>query len=339
MKQELINRIMPNCLLPMYYMVTWINNLVFQNEPADALRQLIISKVKSNGQLLPEGWDLLLNNVIFEDNASITSSQALGWINAQNCPTCNQLQQIILDLKLNNSFPLVVETNVLNTLELEIDHDPTKNFYNEMNSAFMRNGMQYYVVRPVIKIKNFDLIKDAEPYLIVERLTPTKKCANRKSGWKRDKTLCNLNGNFWQGFGIMQSTLITEDGEFYRPNNIPITNQKQRIDFKFENYFKVWQINNNRVIAKRGNGRQSSNYDVVMPPHKWDNSYANPNNDFYSIRTLRKQKINLRLRIAYKIGNIEKISQPLKYFSIFAVTYNKNTGNSTEQQVLISIGK
>ena len=98
MKQELINRIMPNCLLPMYYMITWINNLVFQNEPADTLRQLIISKVKSNGQLLPEGWELLLNNAVFENNASINSAQVLEWINAQNCPTCNQLKQIILDL-------------------------------------------------------------------------------------------------------------------------------------------------------------------------------------------------------------------------------------------------
>ena len=55
MKQELINRIQPNCLLPFSYMVTWINNLEFQNEPADNLRALILAEPLREGDC-PRFW-------------------------------------------------------------------------------------------------------------------------------------------------------------------------------------------------------------------------------------------------------------------------------------------
>lgn len=333
MKQELINRIMPNCLLPMSYMVTWINNLEFQNEPADALRQLILSKVKSNGQLLPDGWELLLNNVVFEPNASITPAQALGWITAQNCPTCNQLQQIILDTKLKVSFPLVVETPVLDLLELDFDLVNISNI--QENKAFMRDGKQYYVHIPKFKIKNFDLIKDANPYLIVERLKPSKKGLGgsiKKNGWKRDRTLMVLGGEFWKSWEGSYWETVTE--EYYRPNEIPLTNAKQSIDLMLHNYFGVRKLNENKTITKKGFGNKSVSLDKIQPRMLIPNTQQEP-----YIRPYRKQKINLRLRIGFKIGDIEKISKPLKYFSIFAETFSVNNNGNQEQQVLISIGK
>lgn len=331
MKQELINRIQPNCLLPFSYMVTWINNLEFQNEPADNLRALILAELRSNGQLLPNGWELLVNNVFFETNASITQAVVLGWLAERVCPTCAQLKQMIQDFKIKASFPLVVETPVLDLIELDFD------LYNitdlEKNSAFMKDGRQYFVHVPEFKIKNFDLIKDANPYLIVERLKPSKiGLRGLKNGWKRDRTLMVLGGRFWKSWegGFFQE--VTE--EYYRPNEIPLTNAKQSIDLMLHNYFGVRNLNRYRTITKKGFGGKSVSSDTIRPrmliPNTQQESY---------IRPYRKQKINLRLRIGFKIGNNEKVSKPLKYFSIFATTKMVELGGNIEQHVFVSIGK
>ena len=331
MKQELINRIQPNCLLPFSYMVTWINNLEFQNEPADNLRALILAELRSNGQLLPNGWELLVNNVFFETNASITQAVVLGWLAERVCPTCAQLKQMIQDFKIKASFPLVVETPVLDLIELDFD------LYNitdlEKNSAFMKDGRQYFVHVPEFKIKNFDLIKDANPYLIVERLKPSKiGLRGLKNGWKRDRTLMVLGGRFWKSWegGFFQE--VTE--EYYRPNEIPLTNAKQSIDLMLHNYFGVRNLNGYRTITKKGFGGKSVSSDTIRPrmliPNTQQESY---------IRPYRKQKINLRLRIGFKIGNNEKVSKPLKYFSIFATTKMVELGGNIEQHVFVSIGK
>ena len=333
MKQELINRIQPNCLLPFSYMVTWINNLEFQNEPADNLRALILAELRSNGQLLPNGWELLVNNVVFEPNASITQAVVLGWLAERVCPTCAQLKQIIQDFKLKASFPLVVETPVLDLIELDFDLYNITNL--EKNSAFMKDGMQYFVHVPEFKIKNFDLIKDANPYLIIERLKPSKRGSSglmKKNGWKRDRTLMVLGGEFWKSWECEFFQEVTE--EYYRPNEIPLKNAKQSIDLMLHNYFGVKNLNGSRAITKKGFGNKSVSNDKIQPimliPNTQQESY---------IRPYRKQKINLRLRIGFKIGDIEKISKPLKYFSIFATTKIEELGGNIGQQVFVSIGK
>lgn len=330
MKQELINRIQPNCLLPFSYMVTWINNLEFQNEPADNLRALILAELRSNGQLLPNGWELLVNNVVFEPNASITQAVVLGWLAERVCPTCAQLKQMIQDFKLKASFPLVVETPVLDLIELDF------NLYSitdlEKNSAFMKDGKQYFVHVPEFKIKNFDLIKDANPYLIIERLKPSRVKPKKKNGWKRDRTLMVLGGEFWKSWEGFYWETVTE--EYYRPNEIPLTNAKQSIDLMLHNYFNVRNLNGLRTITKKGFGNKSVSNDVIQPRMLIPNTQQEP-----YIRPYRKQKINLRLRIGFKVGNNEKVSKPLKYFSIFATTIMVNLNGNDEQQVFVSIGK
>ena len=341
MKQELINKIMPNCLLPMYYMITWINNLVFQNEPADTLRQLIISKVKSNGQLLPEGWELLLNNVVFENNASITPAQVLEWINAQNCPTCNQLKQIILDLKLNNNFPLVVETNVLDLLSLDIittaDKEPSDycKHITYIDGDTPREPVitETLIVSrlPIFHLHNFELIQNSNAYYILERFVPAKRNKrgkSRKGGWKRDKLLMNIGAQFHDGWSGQNITVTPIIG--HRPNEIPITNPKQIIDFKPENYIALKVPTSNNFPRRVGIGKNNKNY-VLMNDHSEYRPKKNP-----------VTRIQMRVRVGFFVGGIEKISKPLNYFSIFAMKTTPvqlGLDNVSEKAVLINIVK
>lgn len=340
MKQELINRIMPNCLLPMYYMITWINNLVFQNEPADTLRQLIISKVKSNGQLLPEGWELLLNNAVFENNASINSAQVLEWINAQNCPTCNQLKQIILDLKLNNNFPLVVETNVLDLLSLDIittaDKEPSDYckhiLYLEGGTDAKPETTEMLIVSrlPIFHLHNFELIQNSNAYYILERFVPAKRNKfgkSRKGGWKRDKLLMNLWAQFHDGWSSQNITVTPIIG--HRPNEIPITNPKQIIDFKAENYIALKTPNSKNRIPRCAGINKDDKEDIL-----WDDTSK------YRPKQNPVTRIKMRVKVAFKVGGVEKISKPLNYFSIFAMkttTVNLRLDYTTEKAVLINI--
>ena len=340
MKQELINKIMPNCLLPMYYMITWINNLVFQNEPADTLRQLIISKVKSNGQLLPEGWELLLNNVVFENNASITPAQVLEWINAQNCPTCNQLKQIILDLKLNNNFPLVVETNVLDLLSLDIITTADKGPSDYCKHIFYIQGVtdeepetaETLIVSrlPIFHLHNFELIQNSNAYYILERFVPAKRNKrgkSRKGGWKRDKLLMNLGAQFHNGWNHQNITVTETVG--HRPNEIPITNPKQIIDFKPENYIALKTPNSKNNIPRRAGINKDDKADIL-----WDNTSE------YRPKQNPVTRIQMRVKVGFVVGGVEKISKPLNYFSIFAMKTTKESlglDNVSEKAVLINI--
>ena len=341
MKQELINKIMPNCLLPMYYMITWINNLVFQNEPADTLRQLIISKVKSNGQLLPEGWELLLNNAVFENNASINSAQVLEWINAQNCPTCNQLKQIILDLKLNNNFPLVVETNVLDLLSLDIittaDKEPSDYckhiLYHEGGTDAVPETTETLIVSrlPIFHLHNFELIQNSNAYYILERFVPAKRNKygkSRKGGWKRDKTLMNIGAQFHDGWSSQNITVTPIIG--HRPNEIPITNPKQIIDFKPENYIAIKTPNSKNNIPRRAGINKDDSPTLI---------YNFPN---FKDKRNPVTRIKMRVKVGFIVGGEEKISKPLNYFSIFAMKTTKvslGLDYTTEKAVLINIVK
>ena len=314
MKQELINKIMPNCLIPHYLMVVWINALQFQNEPADALRQLIISKLKSNGQLLPEGWELLLNNAIFEYNASITSAQALGWINAQNCPTCNQLTQIIQDLKLNMNYQIMVNMPVLEILEanMTVDADVNIGVNAKSFSTVMQgdNGMEEVQIVSKffsLQIKNFHYIKDANPYLIIERYTGAKKSTGRKAGWKRDRTLMKSDGAYFNGWENQWYDITEENG--FRPNEIAILNSKQVFDINPSSYIMLPIGNKKMPRVVSGNKNKSHNI-----AENWINGI--------------RQHVYLRLRVGYKIGGIEKISKPLINFSIFAKSEAQKYGYS-----------
>lgn len=324
MKQELINRISSCCLLPFSLMMTWIDSLIFPNDADGSFKAYLKTQIMTNGELRNEAWILLLQNAEFEENSPITSAVAVGWLEERTCPTCNQLEVIINALKISPNFPLFVESNVLDLIELDF------NLYNitdlDKNSAFMKDGKQYFVHVPEFKIKNFDLIKDANPYLIIERLKPSRERPKKKNGWKRDRTLMVLGGKFWKSWEGFYWETVTE--EYYRPNEIQLTSSKQSINLMLHNYFDVKNLNGKKAITKKGFVGKSVSHDIIQP--KILNRY---------IRPFRKQKINLRLRIGFKIGNNEKVSKPLKYFSIFATTTMLNLNGNDEQQVFVSIGK
>lgn len=341
MKQELINRIQPNCLLPFSYMVTWINNLEFQNEPADNLRALILAELRSNGQLLPNGWELLVNNVVFEPNASITQAVVLDWLAERVCPTCAQLKQMIQDFKLKASFPLVVETNVLDLLSLDIittaDKEPTDYckhilyLEGETNANPERTDTLIVSRLPIFHLHNFELIQNSNAYYIFERFVPAKRNKygkSRKGGWKRDKLLMNLGAQFHDGWSTQNITVTETVG--HRPNEIPITNPKQIIDFKPENYIALKTPKSKNNIPRRVgiNKDDSPTYAYNMPNNR---DKQNP-----------VTRIKMRVKVAFKVGGIEKISKPLNYFSIFAMkttTVSLRLNNATEKAVLINIVK
>ena len=68
--------------------------------------------------LLNKVWELLINNVQFENGAPINKAVALDWIANQGCPTCAQLKIFIQSFKINTLQYFQVQTNVLDTLEL-----------------------------------------------------------------------------------------------------------------------------------------------------------------------------------------------------------------------------
>lgn len=310
MKQELINRLSSCCILTFSLMMTWIDSLIFPNDADGSFKAWLKTQILPNGELRNEAWILLLQNAEFEANSPITSAVAVGWLTERTCPTCDQFKVIINALKISPNFPLYVQSDVLDLVEIEFGLHTLRSLQH--NKAFMRNGQQYFVHKPILNIKEWDLIKDSSPYLVVERLVPSHKLNGRKNGWRRDETLHILGNTVhcgWEGIDVE----IQEDGELYRPNNIPLTNPIQSIDFYFENYFKVYF---DKIKRKGFAGKNNNNINQI---------YSG------SVRYGKKEKVNLRLKIAYKIGNIEKISKPLKYFSIFAETISG--------EVFISIGK
>ena len=167
----------------------------------------------------------------------------------------------------------------------------------------------------IFEISNFDLIKDAEPYLILERYLPRKSNNSqhrRKSGWKRDKNLMQLGGIYWDGFSQSYHN-ITQDN-MYRPNELLLNASRVVLDLYPENYIKHSSIGS-KVIPKFISG--NSNYTSVRGQQ-------------YS-----RQRIPMRARIGYKIGGVEKTSKPLIYFSIFA----KRIPYSPEPRIEITFSK
>ena len=321
MKQELINKINPNCLLPFSFMVLWIDNLTFLNDSNGALKLEVKNKIRSDGKLEQDGWDILIHNVVFEQGAPVNGNTILNWIMLQGSPTCNQLKIIIQSLKLGGLSHLFVEYPVLDILEIDmktkplsynhgvIDNDGGKTLnyiagqglvYNEDKLLIPDNpndpqqdSVKYHIRFLTLYIKNFEYIKDCSPYLVIERYSGASNKKNRKSGWKRDKVLNKLGENYpvWGG-GSRQISYT--DG--YRPNNIPITSERQNFDIFAENYIKIGSMES---YTPQGVGM---NYDR-------------------NVKRLGDQasaKVSLRLKIGIKSGGREILSKPLLNFTIFA---------------------
>ena len=304
MKDELINKIQPNCLLSFTYMALWLDSVILDNDPTGAVRQQIKSGLYSGGQLTQQSWELLINNVQFENGAPINKAVALNWIAMQGCPTCAQLKIFIQSFKINTLQYFQVQTNVLDIVELNLKTAYNGDFAGETleKNVYYVDGQGKTVLintrLAIFEISNFDLIKDAEPYLILERYLPRKSNNSqhrRKSGWKRDKNLMQLGGAYWDGFSQSYHT-ITESN-MYRPNEILLNSSRVVLDLYPENYIKHYAVGN-RVIPKFISG--NSNISNVQG------------------QEFSRQRVPMRARIGFKINGVEKISKPLIYFSIFA---------------------
>ena len=340
MKQELINRISSCCLLPFSLMMTWIDSLIFPNDADGSFKAYLKTQIMTNGELRNEAWILLLQNAEFEENSPITSAVAVGWLEERTCPTCNQLEVIINALKISPNFPLFVETNVLDLLSLDIittaDKEPSDYckhiLYLEGGTNLEPATSEILIVSrlPIFHLHNFELIQNSNAYYILERFVPAKRNKygkSRKGGWKRDKLLMNIGAQFHNGWNQQNITVTATVG--HRPNEIPITNPKQIIDFKPENYIALKVPTSNNFIPRRvGIGKDNDNAVI------WgDNAKYRPKQNPVT-------RIKMRVKVGFVVGGVEKISKPLNYFSIFAMKTTKvslGLDGTTEKAVLINI--
>lgn len=340
MKQELINRISSCCLLPFSLMMTWIDSLIFPNDADGSFKAYLKTQIMTNGELRNEAWILLLQNAEFEENSPITSAVAVGWLEERTCPTCNQLEVIINALKISPNFPLFVETNVLDLLSLDIittaDKEPSDNckhiLYLEGGTNAEPETTETLIVSrlPIFHLHNFELIQNSNAYYILERFVPAKRNKygkSRKGGWKRDKLLMNIGSQFHDGWSSQNITVTPIIG--HRPNEIPITNPKQIIDFKAENYIALKTPNSRNRIPRRAGINKDDKEDILWN----DNSGYRPKQNPVT-------RIKMRVKVGFVVGGVEKISKPLNYFSIFAMKTTKvslGLDGTTEKAVLINI--
>ena len=340
MKQELINRISSCCLLPFSLMMTWIDSLIFPNDADGSFKAYLKTQIMTNGELRNEAWILLLQNAEFEENSPITSAVAVGWLEERTCPTCNQLEVIINALKISPNFPLFVETNVLDLLSLDIittaDKEPSDYckhiLYPEGGTDAVPETTETLIVSrlPIFNLHNFELIQNSNAYYILERFVPAKRNKrgkSRKGGWKRDKLLMNIGSKFHDGWSNKNITVTPIIG--HRPNEIPITNPKQIIDFKPENYIAL-EVPTGKNYMPRRVGINKDDNDRVL--------YGNESN--YRNKQNPVTRIKMRVKVGFVVGVVEKISKPLNYFSIFAMKTTPvklGLDNVSEKAVLINI--
>ena len=336
MKQELIKRLNACCMLTFPLMMAWIDALIFPNDNGNVFKAWLKTQIKPNGELPNSAWLLLLQNAEFEANSPITSAVAVGWLQERTCPTCEQFKVIINALKISPSFPLYVEAPVLDLVELDFKLYPITDL--SKNKAYMIpiawingliEGHQIFVHVPEFHIRNFDLIKDFNPYLIVERLMPTNRPKRKKSGWRRDRTMMKLGGTYNDNYNGNQPLITEENG--YRPNEIPLNSAIQMTDLFIENYFVL--PSSTSTLKRIGFGKYDSrNFQPFIA-----------NNSGQVVKGTIKTRIRLRFRIGFKIGNTEKISKPLKEISIFAQQGTRrqltNDGQGEEPAIVFSIGK
>lgn len=323
MKDELINLIQPNCLLPFSYMALWIDSVLLVNDPTGGVKQQIKAGLRSNGMLTQASWKLLINNAEFEALPPINIATGLEWIEEQGNPTCSQLKVFINTFKIGTLQYFQVQTPTLDMVELNIKtryiDDYTSTVWEKRVSHVDGSGHIYnmQICLMGLYISNFDLIKDCKPYLVLERYLPKRKNGSayyqdandpevyhkyyktRRSGWKRDRLLKNLDGQYFDGWSG-QGVPITFNN-MYRPNFIPLTSDKMNIDIYAENYVRNSIKGNKNFKSVSGNTNApnaAGNYNIKVP---------------------------MRARIGAKIGGKEIFSKPLIYFSIFAkVLYYNN---------------
>ena len=296
MKKILIDRINPCCLLSYSDMLFWINNLTL-NDPDGSLRELIRSYLLPNGQLKTEGWQLISQTISLVENSPITHQNIYDWGTDQDHPTCNQLKQIIENVVLEpNVIPILASP--LSLVEADIETMPVdlQNPTNFQRNIYLAGGLiiaKFFTLR----IKNFDLIKDANPYLVIERFVGGRKKGQKKFGWRRAKPM-EIGQSYYNGWN--HESRVISFTEMYRPNEIPLTSEKQLIDIVPENY-----------IRNSGSGGE-------MPEMIGDRNKrkAFPQSDgnvpFWTVR------VPIRLRIGYRLNNKEYLSAPLTKFCIFA---------------------
>ena len=183
---------------------------------------------------------------------------------------------------------------------------------------------------PTFHLHNFELIQNSNAYYILERFVPAKRNKygkSRKGGWKRDKLLMNLGSQFHDGWGSQNITVTQTNG--HRPNEIPITNPKQIIDFKAENYISLKTQNGKNKIPRRVGINKDNHEEILIN-----------NNAQYRPKQNPVTRIKMRVKVAFKVGGVEKISKPLNYFSIFAMkttTASLGLNSIIEKAVLINI--
>ena len=179
MKDELINAIQPNCLIPFTLMALWLDSVVLQNDGTGAVRQQIKTGLRSNGALTQSSWELLINNVQFGATPPINKNTALQWIATNGNPTCSQLKIFINTFDVGAMQYFKVMYPVLDLVELNIktgyQNDYQSKVWNKRISHVLGgNEFQMNIMLMQLYISNWDLIKDCQPYLVLERYLPKK---------------------------------------------------------------------------------------------------------------------------------------------------------------------
>ena len=329
MKDELINAIQPNCLIPFTLMALWLDSVVLPNDSTGAVRQQIKTGLRSNGALTQSSWELLINNVQFGATPPINKNTALQWIATNGNPTCSQLKIFINTFEVGAMQYFKVMYPVLDLVELNIktgyQNDYQSKVWNKRISHVLGgNEIQMNIMLMQLYISNWDLIKDCKPYLVLERYLPKKangqafvqapndpevfnpKNKARKSGWKRDRTLMHLGKQYYDGWS-QDHVLITETN-MYRPNFIPLTAKYMTLDIYAENYVRQTIKGNKAFKFISGNTNKMNN------------------NERLNI------KVPMRARIGAMVNGKEIFSKPLIYFSIFAKVMSSAQGREVQIQ-------
>lgn len=284
-------------------MAFWIDNLtgVTANN-----RALIKSYLLPNGQLKAEGWAILANSVYFEDETPITAQDIKNWASFQMNMTCNQMRVIIDSIKVNGNLipveypPLMLIEMDMKTYSLDDNHNKTV-WYNRGTA---HSNFKVKIKIPEFHIKNFDLIKEAKPYLVIERWKPGNHYG--KSGWRRANPML-LGQTYHDGWATMTNIPITQT-DMYRPNNIPITSAKMSIDIFAENYIQ--------------NSRGNKNFPTFVGTQNKRND-PNGSNSFDS-----RQRIPLRFKIGVKINGVEYLTPTLIETNIYICKIKEDDGQS-----------
>lgn len=284
-------------------MAFWIDNLtgVTANN-----RQLIKSYLMPNGQLKAEGWVILANSVSIEDETPITAQDIKNWASFQMNMTCNQMRVIIDSIKVDGNLipveypPLILIEMDMKTYRLDDNHNKTVWF----NRGISNSNFKVKIKIPEFHIKNFDLIKEAKPYLVIERWKPGN--FRGKSGWRRAPSM-NIGQTYHDGWNTMTNIPITQT-DMYRPNNIPITSAKMSIDIFPENYIQ--------------NSRGKKNFPTFVGTQNKRN-YPSEKNTFDS-----RQRIPLRFKIGVMINGVEYLTPSLIETTIYICKIKEDDGQS-----------